>query len=84
MRDARHEDAAAISEVWAAASPMPVRSAARAAADLLEDPCSAGTAGSRRCQPLIDSGSRKPVRFARTPRFHSQVSTHSTMPTASR
>ena len=36
------------------------------------------------CQPLSDSGSRKPVLFARTPRFHSQVSSQSTMPTASR
>jgi GNAT superfamily N-acetyltransferase len=38
VRDARPDDAPAIAEVWRAAAPVMVRSAARAAADLLEDP----------------------------------------------
>ena len=37
MRDAHPDDAAVIAEVWAAATPLLVRSAARAAADLVED-----------------------------------------------
>ncbi len=50
MRDARPEDAAAIGEVWAAASPLTVRTAARAAADLLQD----GLLGRRRWVGLLD------------------------------
>lgn len=38
MRDARPDDASAIADVWAAAAPLMVRTAARAGADLLEDP----------------------------------------------
>jgi GNAT superfamily N-acetyltransferase len=38
VRDARPDDATAIAEVWAAASPLIVRSSARAAADLVADP----------------------------------------------
>ena len=37
MRDARPEDATAVAEVWAAAQPLLVRSAARAEADLRHD-----------------------------------------------
>jgi GNAT superfamily N-acetyltransferase len=38
VRDARPDDASAIAAVWAAATPLMVRSPARAAADLREDP----------------------------------------------
>jgi GNAT superfamily N-acetyltransferase len=38
VRDAHPDDASAIAEVWAAAAPLLVRTAARAVADMLEDP----------------------------------------------
>ena len=50
VREARSEDAAAIGEVWAAASPLTVRTAARAAADLLQD----GLLGRHRWVGLLD------------------------------
>lgn len=51
VRDARHEDAADIHAVWAAAIPYLVRSAQRAEADLRAD----ATLGRRRWVGLVDS-----------------------------